>query len=419
VLVAEVVNTGTELLLGNVINTHLAFLAKELFPLGIRITRQCTVPDGIEIGNALAEAASRSPDIVFVTGGLGPTSDDLTRDELARLLGLELVCDESVLAAIHELCVRRRIAFRESMARQALVPKGARVLSNPHGTAPGLYVPASPSAGRRAPHWFLLPGPPRELQPMFFNEVLPLLRELFPDMQGFSSRTYRVTGMGETAVEEAIGARIESEGILEVGFCARPNAVDLRLIGPREALERWHPHILQALGSNIFGFDQDSLESVVVRELTKRGQTLATAESCTGGYLANLVTNVPGASAVFLEGHVTYSNESKIRTLGVSAELLEKFGAVSAETARAMAEGLLERTGATHAVTTTGIAGPGGGSPGKPVGLVFIGYARIGCSATASEHHFPVDRETFKRLASQAALDTVRRALLENSNAQA
>lgn len=408
-ITAEIVTTGTELLLGSTLNTHPQFLGQELAALGVRVARQTTVPDGAPISAALAEAAARSPEIVIVTGGLGPTSDDVTRDELAGLFHLPLRPVPEVLAAIHERCRRRNIAFRDSMAKQALAPGGARTLPNENGTAPGIYLPPQ----QRAPvtHWFLLPGPPHELIPMWKNHALPLLKSLLPATGIPETRVYRITGMGETAIEEAIGGRIEREGLIEVGYCARPNEVDFRLIGPPEEIKRWHPLIIEATGTNLFCIGAQSMEEVLVQTLRRLGQTLATAESCTGGLLAHRITNVPGASEVFIEGHVTYSNDSKTRILGVPEELIATHGAVSPQTARAMAESLLERSGACHALATTGIAGPGGGTPEKPVGLVFIAHASTNRPTIVIEHHFPTDRETFKRLASQAALDLLRKAL--------
>ncbi len=401
----EVINTGTELLLGHVLNTHLRFLAEALFPLGLRIGRQVTVPDGLVIREALVEAAARA-EILLVTGGLGPTTDDITRDVVADWLGLRLVHDEEIMRAIAERFARRGLALSARIGLQALRPPEATVLPNEHGTAPGLYLP--PTA--RSPHLFLLPGPPRELHPMFTASVLPILQKVLPPRPELAMLNYRTAGLGESAVEELVGAPLLALG-LEVGYCARPGEVDLRLIGSAEALARAEKIVAAQLGAQLVSRDQSSLEKVIVDRLSARGETLATAESCTGGLLAHRVTNVPGASAVFLEGFVTYANEAKTRALGVDAALLRAHGAVSREVAAAMAEGARTAAGVDHALATTGIAGPGGGSDAKPVGTVFIALATKLGPTTVEQHRFPTDRETFKDLTAQTALDLLRRRL--------
>ncbi len=401
----EVINTGTELLLGHVLNTHLRFFAEALFPLGLRIGRQVTVPDGLAIREALIEAAARA-DVVLVTGGLGPTTDDITRDVVAEWLGLELVHDEEIMRAIAERFARRGLAMSARIHLQAQRPREATVLTNEHGTAPGLYLPPTV----RSPHLFLLPGPPRELHPMFTDRVLPILEKVLPPRPELAMRTYRTAGMGESAVEELVGEALLALG-LEVGYCARPGEVDLRVIGPQETLARGEEIVAAQLGAQLVSRDHRSLEKVVVDLLTARGETLATAESCTGGLLAHRVTNVPGASAVFMQGFVTYANEAKTRALGVDAALLRAHGAVSREVAAAMAEGARTAAGVDYALATTGIAGPGGGSDAKPVGTVFIALAtKLGPTAV-EQRRFPSDRETFKDLTAQTALDLLRRRL--------
>lgn len=401
----EVLNTGTELLLGSVINTHLKLFAEALFPLGLRIQRQVTVPDGKAISDALAETFGRA-EIVLVTGGLGPTTDDITRDVTADLLSLELVHDENVMRAITERFARRSLTMSARNARQALRPREATVLHNPHGTAPGLYIPNLPERG--SPHLFLLPGPPRELRPMVHDQVVPMLARLLPPASRPEMRTWRTAGLGESRVEELVGEELLALGV-ELGYCARPGEVDLRVIAMPDLLERAEAIVRAKLHAHIVADDQRSLEQVVVSQLTERRETLAIAESCTGGYLAHRITNVPGASAVFLAGFVTYANEAKVQTLDVSTGDLEKHGAVSAEVARAMAEGALRKSGTDYALSTTGIAGPGGGSEAKPVGTVFISLASKRGETIVQRHLFPTDRETFKTLVSQTALDLLRR----------
>ena len=401
-----VINTGTELLLGHVLNTHLQYIAREIFPLGLRVDRQLTIPDGEAIQDALREAFETA-EVVFVTGGLGPTSDDITRDATAQLLGLPLRRNPDVASAITTRLRTRGFAVTEAVLRQADVPDGAIVLPNANGTAPGLYLQA---AGKR-PHVFLLPGPPRELYPMFEESVVPTLRHITPG-GAVGSRTLSLACVGESVVEAAIGAEILALGNVELGYCARAGEVDVRVLGAQTVLDQAETLIRRAFPDAVFTSSAESLEEVVVRLLTTRKETLASAESCTGGYLAHRVTNVPGSSAVFLAGYVTYANEAKAGAVGVDPLLIEEHGAVSDEVARAMAEGARQNTNADYAVATTGIAGPGGGSEEKPVGTVYIALASAAGETLVQRTRFLTDRETFKQMATQTALDMLRRRVL-------
>ena len=407
---AEVINTGSELLLGLVTNTHLGYLAGELAPCGITIARQVCVPDGPPIREALGAALDRA-DIVFTTGGLGPTTDDITRDVAAELLGLPLLPDEAILSGIRERFARRGLPMADRVARQAMVPAGAEVLPNPNGTAPGLYFPPHALGSRRARHLFLLPGPPRELRPMVAHHVLPKLHALLATAAQLERRIYRLTGIGESQVEGRIGKKLEERGDLEVGYCARPSEVDFRLIGPSGVLDQVDAEIRAAVGEWIYS-DGDTLESSVVRLLREKQLTLAVAESCTGGSLAGRITDVPGASDIFLAGYVTYANRAKEESLGIPASLIEAHGAVSEPVAAAMAEGARRASGAKFALSTTGIAGPGGGTESKPVGTVYIGLASEGHPTVVRRCYFPLDRTTFKHMTTSAALDLLRRQVL-------
>ncbi len=404
-MVVEVINTGSELLLGQVVNTHASFLGQQLVPLGLRISRAVTVPDGPAIREALSESLARA-DIVLVTGGLGPTSDDITRDVTAELLGLELKFDETIFSGISRYFSNRNIPMPEIVRVQAMVPTGAQVLANPYGTAPGLSIRTE--AGK---HLFLLPGPPRELMPMFLDHVAPLLRTIAGNVVPIAAKILRTIGVGESAVQERVEATIRATcPSVEVGYCARSGEVDVRLLSATSAeeVQQACKIVSASLGDAIYSLEDENLEQVVIRLAQEAGLTIATAESCTGGGLANRLTHVPGASAVFVGGVVTYANSEKIRQLDVPASLLETHGAVSEPVAAAMARGLKRRTGADLAIATTGIAGPGGGTPDKPVGLCFIGFQ------SKDEHrvirlHFPTDRETFKYRVCQQALDMLRR----------
>ena len=407
---AEVINTGSELLLGLVTNTHLGYLAGELAPCGITVARQVCVPDGPPIREALAAALERA-EVVFTTGGLGPTTDDITREAAAELFGLPLLPDEEILSGIRERFARRGLPMADRVARQAMVPVGTEVLPNPNGTAPGLFFPPAVLGSRRAQHLFLLPGPPRELRPMVQDYVLPKLRAILPASSMRERRIYRLTGIGESQVEERIGQKLEERGDLEVGYCARPSEVDFRLIGPAGPLAQVEPEIRAVLGEWIYS-EGESLEAAIVRLLADKQLTLATAESCTGGSLAGRITNVPGASEVFLAGYVTYANEAKENTLGVPSDLLAAHGAVSEPVAAAMAEGARRVSGAKFALSTTGIAGPGGGTESKPVGTVYLGLASEGHPTVVRRCYFPLDRITFKHMTTSAALDLLRRQVL-------
>lgn len=401
----ELITTGSELMLGFTANTHPAYLGRRLADIGLRLDRHTTIADHRdEMRAAMADALHRS-EIVIVTGGLGPTSDDFTRDIAADLLGLRLVRDESVAAAIEARVRRRAVKMPESLMVQALVPAGARVLPNANGTAPGLIIEKDDRL------LILLPGPPRELKPMFEDHVLPLIQSRAGHAPRFECRVFKVAGLPESIVEQKIAPGLADLPDLDLGYCARPGEIDVRILTPDHAIaDEAERRIRAALGSDLFGTGADRLEEIVVNLLTAAGQTVAVAESCTGGQIANRLTNVSGSSAVFLNGWVTYSNESKIRDLGVREETLKQFGAVSEQVAREMAEGARKVSRATCALSTTGIAGPTGGTPEKPVGLVYIGLATP-TGTTIHRHTLTVERETFKAFVSQVALDLLRRKL--------
>jgi nicotinamide-nucleotide amidase len=403
----EILNTGSELLLGNTVNTHAAWFGRELFKLGLRISRQTTVPDGDAIREAMTESVQRA-DVLIVTGGLGPTSDDITREITAEVLGLELITDEAALRSMEAFFAIRGRPMADANLKQALTPVGADVLPNPNGTAPGVHVPPRLN-GRAACAIFLLPGPPRELYPMFHTEVVPRLRALSGIETPAQVLELKFTGIGESDFHQGIDARLAKIPELEYGYCAHIGEVDLRLIGPPEALEAARKTALGDFTKFLVSDDGASLETVVVRALTNMRRTIATAESCTGGLIAHRITNVPGASEVFTHGFVTYANEAKVKVLGVSPGDIDKHGAVSETVACQMASGALRVSGADIAVAVTGIAGPGGGTAEKPVGTAWIGIATKGAAARAFKVFHPRNRDDFKLAVSQAALDAVRR----------
>ncbi len=401
----ELINTGSELLLGIVQNTHLSHLAEALTPLGLTITRQTTVPDGDDIQYALRESAERA-DLIITTGGLGPTDDDRTRDAAAKVFGKQLLRDDEILARLRARFAERGLKINDHIARQAMVPEGAEVLPNPNGTAPGLYFPADTGQ----PAVFLLPGPPRELYPMVANYVVPKLSNLVSERPA-SCVTIKLTGIGESQVEEEIGSEAEKLVDLEIGYCARQGEVDVRLLGEEAPVQAIAQLVRQKLNEFIFSDDGRTLEEVVVHQLQESGQSLAIAESCTGGFLSHRITNVPGASKVFPGGLTPYANRLKSQLLGVDRKLIDRHGAVSAEVAAAMAAGVRQVTGSDYALSTTGIAGPSGGTKEKPLGTLFIGLAAPDQEARAFARRFRTDRESFKRMATQSALDLLRREL--------
>ena len=408
---AMLINTGTELLLGDVQDAHLAFIAREILSLGLRIDERRTVPDSEAIRRTLAELFPRC-EILFVTGGLGPTTDDITREMVSESLRLKLLQDPELLISLQQRLEARGIRWSSGIARQADVPAGARVLPNEHGSAPGFYLKANINPRVSSPHVFVLPGPPRELQPMFKKFTMPILRSILQVPISIERKSYRIAGLGESFVEEAIGEKVLAIPGIELGYCARPGEVEVRIIGEQKAIQVADTIIRGELGLSIFSDDDESLESVVLKLLNQRKATLATAESCTGGFIANSLTNVPGASRVFLAGYITYANESKSDVLNLNLKLIEKYGAVSEPVARAMAEGARMRAGSSYGIATTGIAGPDGGSEEKPVGTVYVALASRRSDTVVKKFFFPTDRETFKQLAARAALDLLRRKVV-------
>ena len=413
-------------MLGRVLNTHQQWLCRRLADLGYVVTRQIAVADtGHDIETVVREALSRA-DLVITTGGLGPTSDDITRQLIAGLLGKKLHEDAEIVRHIEQYFASRKRPMPPSTRVQALVPEGALVLANPHGTAPGLAMQIgdstqiSPTSISHLPSpklLIMLPGPPRELRPMFDTSVVPLLKRVLPLSDVYACLTLRTCGVGESVVEEKVGGLIMplvAQG-LDLGYCARVGQVDIRLAahGERGALliQQAEAIVRAQLGKHIYGENDDKLEGVIVRLLAERKQTLALAESCTGGGIANRITNIPGSSAVLLASLVTYANAAKQKFTGVRAETLTACGAVSEAVAREMAEGARRETGADYALSVTGIAGPGGGSDAKPVGTVFMALATANETLSLKQFN-PFDRETFKDVTGTQVLEMLRRVLV-------
>ncbi len=402
----DLINTGTELVLGRTVNTHLSYLGEKLFLAGLRIQRQICIPDGDVIGDVLNERMPHA-DIIIVTGGLGPTSDDITRELISEMLGLELHFDDAVADNVKSYYALRNRPFGEGGKRQSMVPEGAIVLPNNHGTAPGLYLPKT----KKNPHLFLLPGPPRELYPMFEDETIPYLRKIVGQTD-VESKEWKFCGMGESELAEHLEPLLSKIPELEIGYCAKTMEVHLRCVGSDNSLIQANKIVRNKYPHHVVSDDLKLIEEVVVELLREKGQWVTFAESCTGGFLAHRLTNVSGASAVLAEAHVTYANEVKTRLLDVDPKSIEAHGVVSAKVVTQMAEGALKVSGADHALAITGIAGPTGGSDEKPVGTVYLGLASKGAETHAEKCFYPIDRESFKWRTTQRAFDLLRRRLL-------
>ncbi|HML48294.1 MAG TPA: competence/damage-inducible protein A [Clostridia bacterium] len=376
-MTAEILSVGTELLLGQIVNSDAQFISRKLSEAGIGLFRHVTVGDNpARLRESLAEALSRA-DIVITTGGLGPTADDLTKQVAAELLGLPLELDAESAEGIEAFFKRRGRMMSENNLRQAYFARGARILPNAYGTAPGCIVERD---GRCVIH---LPGPPRELFPMFNRSVMPYLMER--SGQTIVSRYIRIFGMGESEVETRVRDLMEEgENPTLAPYCSLGEVqlrMTVRCAGAAEApvlLAPLEQRVRERLGEVIYAVcdtPEETMPTVLVERLLKARKTVAIAESCTGGMLSSMLVDVPGVSGTLVEGHVTYANEAKMRVLGVKAETLDRYGAVGEQTAREMAKGLSERSGADFALSITGIAGPDGGTPEKPVGLVWIALA--------------------------------------------
>lgn len=409
---AEILSVGTELLLGDIINTNAQYLANELAHMGFGVLHQSVVGDNQErLAEEVHRAFSRS-DILITTGGLGPTGDDITREIIAQVMGKKLVLDEQALESVHAYFQRLGREMGENNKKQVMLPEGCTVLKNEWGTAPACAVE---SAGKIA---ILLPGPPREMRPIFENYVKPYLAKF--SSGAIESVTVREFGLSESKVEEILSDLMQGANPTLAPY-AKTGEVVLRVTaraGNRaEALDRCRPlidEVKKRLGDCVYGENVESLEQVLVHLLSERKLKIALAESCTGGLVAQRITGIPGASDVFECGVVSYANRIKEKELGVKHETLVKYGAVSVQTAHEMAAGILAAAGADIGVGITGIAGPGGGTPEKPVGLVFVGVCGFGkCYVRRLLlGHGGAERGLIRSLASLNALDMARRLAL-------
>lgn len=410
-LAAEIIAIGSELLTPDRSDTNSLWLTEKLNSIGIEVKLKTIVgDDDARLEETIKDALRRSR-VVIMTGGLGPTEDDITRKVAARALGRRLKLDEKVLEEISARFLSFGRAMPQINSRQAMVIEAAEVLANPNGSAPGMYIEYDNRAV------VLLPGPPREMRPMYENFVQPKLLAKVGDVR-VVRRVLRVSGLGESAIDERIAPVYTQYTNPQTTILFNRSEVEIHLTAQAKTeaeaellLDGLAGQIEERLGESIFAFRGETMEEVVGLRLAVAGFTLAVAESCTGGLISERLTEVPGSSVYFMEGVVTYSNDAKIRSLGVEAELISRHGAVSAEVAEAMAEGIRERAGTDFGLSVTGIAGPGGGSDEKPIGLVYIALA----DDAHTEHRklqLPGDRHLIRWRASQAALDMLRRRLI-------
>lgn len=408
-MIAELICVGTELLMGQVLNTNAHFIAKELAPSGIDMYHQIVVGDNPKRLTEAIETALSRADVVLLSGGLGPTDDDLTKETAAKVMGKELVLYEDEWKKIVSYFESKGRTVAPNNKKQAMFPADAIILENPKGTAPGCIMEANGKAA------ILMPGPPRELQPMFANLVLPRLLEKAGHR--LYSRELRIFGMGESDVTYRLDDLIKHQTNPTIAPYAKTGEVTLRVTArckddaEGEALVAPMIETIKAtLGDVVYDTNGRELAEVCHHALIEAGKTLAVSESCTGGRLADAFINYPGSSAYFIEGDVTYSNDAKMRRLGVRKETLDTVGAVSEECAREMAEGTRKAAGTDFALSTTGYAGPDGGEPDKPVGTVFIALASAD-GTTVKRLNLFGDRDRIRHSAMLNALDLLRRKL--------
>lgn len=409
---AELISIGTEILLGDIVNTNAQFLAKELAVLGIDVYHQSVIGDNEErILKAFKEAFDRC-DIIITTGGLGPTQDDLTKELGAKYFNRKLILHEPSLEWIKKYLDINEEEVLEANKNQAYFPEGSIILPNEKGTAPGAIICENNKT------LIILPGPPKEMEAMFSNHVTKYLSKLTNDI--IKSKTLRIFGIGESLMAKKLDDIIKNSKNPTVAPYAKEYEVTLRITAKEKSEEKCDElmknkvdEIKSLIGEYIYGEDETSLENVVAELLCKKKLSISIAESCTGGMIAATLISYPGISEIFKEGVVTYSNEAKVKRLGVKEETLSKFGAVSEETAREMVMGIAKSLNTDIAISSTGIAGPGGGTEDKPVGLVYIGIYIKG-DIIVERLNLKGDREAVRKKATLNALNLLRKEIIKN-----
>ena len=411
---AEIITIGTELLLGQIVDTNSRWLAERLAEIGIDLYYKTTVGDNAErVKSAVQQSISRA-DLVITTGGLGPTQDDITREVVADALGRDLVKNKAALEEIKSYFSETGRQMTENNVTQAFLPKGAKIINNDNGTAPGFLIDNGDTIITS------MPGVPMEMKAMMSDFIIPYLQAEYQlDEEVIQSRVIKTCGIGESSLEDKIDdilrkqtnptiAPLASQGEVKIRLTAKANteAEAQKLIAAQEE------ELKERIGDYIYGYDDDSLEEVIANLLWEQELTVATAESCTGGLIGDRLTKVPGSSRYFDRGVISYSNQAKIDLLGVNKATLERYGAVSEETAREMARGIRDKAKVDIGLATTGIAGPGGGTEEKPVGLVYLALARED-EVEVYKRIFKGHRRRIKYLTSQIILNLLRKSLLK------
>ena len=410
---AQIISIGDEILIGQTVNTNASFIGEHLTSLQIDVVRVLTIGDDDEMIMSTLESASKHSDLIILTGGLGPTHDDITRSCIVRYFDTELIRNDLVLEDIRERFKVRGRKVTKINEEQALVPKIADVIRNSRGTAPGLWIEKDDKI------FVVMPGVPHEMEEMMRETVIPRLKETLGEKKEFVEiKNFLTTGIAESYLYEALGDLDELLKGAKLAFLPNQFGVKLRVTVKGNSEEEAHNKLTEleqkiraSAGRYIYGKDNDTLEDVVARLLTDRGVTISTAESCTGGLIANRLTNISGSSKYLERGVVAYSNAAKVEMLKVDEDLIQKYGAVSLEVARLMAEGIKAVSGTDIGLAVTGIMGPTGATPDKPIGLVYIGICDDKI-CTAKEFRFGDNRIMNKERTSQAALDMLRRNLL-------
>jgi nicotinamide-nucleotide amidase len=411
----QLIMTGDELMTGATIDSNSAYIAEQLHHMGISVSKIVTLGDSLaELAHEIYSAAQQV-ELVIINGGLGPTDDDLTAMALANAFQKPLQNHPAAEQHIRDWCAARKVNPNQANLKQALLPAGSSILPNPLGSAPGIRYVAKNN--RQGCVIFCTPGVPVEMRHMLQESIIPELKVLFPDSQENFTKRLQVFGMGESSIQQKIHDQLPSwPDEITLGFRAGMPTLEVKLtVNHKKFLslrDHWEDKVRTLLGFYIIGEENDSLQSTVVEALTQKKQTITTAESCTGGLIASMITSISGSSKVFESGFVTYSNDIKQRILDVDTETLSQHGAVSKEVVSQMANGALKKSGADYAVAVSGIAGPEGGSAEKPVGTVWIAWGRPGGIKT-HQFFYPAERKTFQQLAAAYALDLIRREILQ------
>jgi len=410
---AELIFTGSELLQGRILNSHAQYLGQQLSQINVDVALQTTVGDNMEMLEQVLRQALERADLILITGGLGPTTDDITKEAVAEVLGVPMVLDEKSLDRIREFFRSRGMSMPESNVKQAYFPEGATILPNTQGTAPGALIE------KESKIIAMLPGPPHEMSVMFEERLLPILSKRSGGGAVTSFRLFRLTGISESSVQDLL-KDLGGQGNPGIAYLARPGEVQVRVTALAPSKEQADKLVAELservqyrLEDYIFSCDEEAVEYAVGKLLVKKGMSLSVAESCTGGLIGARLTDVPGSSEYFIGGVIAYSNELKQSLLGVAPEIIKQYGAVSKQTAVAMAEGVRKLAQTSLGLAVTGIAGPGGATPVKPNGLVYISLASAG-GTSWREFHFPGGRSAVRQGTVNAALSMVRNYLLSS-----